>query len=274
MKNFTLIDKIAIAGIFLLFLILHLPIFESEMRQYLIIGNTAILLLCAFPKILNLTVLSRAYSLLFILGLWCIYIYLHSQSHSPKTEYADNKFPYFIIISFLGIFLVPFVVEQYNLWSNFIILLVLFSCIMAAVSFFPSADSSNARYSVLDLSPTMLARIVVIPILAFISYSGRSLGYKNLTGVYIRYICRSVCKHWQPLAIGRCCNCLLLWTDIESRFKEVRQSYSYSRNYVSCVYSLSGYRKSGGHGKIQLGCIYCRSAIWRRRPVVCLATCY
>ncbi len=174
MRSDPILKKLAIASIFSLLIFLHLPLFELEDRQTILVLNASVIIGCAFPYFFSLKGWSRITEFIVIAFIWIFFIYLHSRSYPPITEYARAKFPYFIFIITMGLIIIPFVIERYNIWLNFFAALIIFSIFMAVVSFFPSLDSTNARYSVIELSPTMLGKIVVLPILAFLFYSGKN----------------------------------------------------------------------------------------------------
>jgi hypothetical protein len=174
MRSDPILKKLAIASIFSLLIFLHLPIFELETRQTILLLNAAVIIGCSFPFFFSLNGWSRITELIVIVFFWILCVYIHSIFHPPVTEYARGKFPYFIFIIVIGLIIIPFVVERYNIWLQFLTALIIFSIFMAVVSFFPSVNSTNARYSVIELSPTMLGKIVVIPILAFLFYRGNS----------------------------------------------------------------------------------------------------
>lgn len=171
MRIDPILKKITIASIFLLFLFLHLPLFELETRQEILLLNAAAIFGCAFPFFFDQKGWGKISTMIVIVAFWILLIYLHSRGHPPITEYARSKFPYFLFMIVIGAIVIPFVIDKYNIWFEFIVALVVFAIIMSIVSFFPSLDSSNARYSVINLSPTMLGKIVVIPLLVFLFYS-------------------------------------------------------------------------------------------------------
>ena len=173
MRSDPILKKLAIASIFSLLIFLHLPIFELEDRQTILLLNASVIIACAFPYFFNLSGWKRVTELIIIVFFWILCVYLHSRSYPPITDYARAKFPYFIFIITMGLIIIPFVIERYNIWLQFLVALIIFAIFMAVVSFFPSLDSTNARYSVIELSPTMLGKIVVLPILAFLFYNGK-----------------------------------------------------------------------------------------------------
>lgn len=173
----------ALVGIFAFLVVLHVPLVDIEMRQNLLLLFTGLLCAIAAPEVLNFNKSSKIKKLAIILFVWLLFIYLHSIGYPPLTEYAQNKFQNLIFISTTTLLLIPFIVEKYKLWNWLIVILVTFAVVMAIVSFFPSQISQNARYSVIDLSPTMLGRIVVIPIIVFLFYVGHNTRTKVILAI-------------------------------------------------------------------------------------------
>lgn len=157
--------------IFLFCFLIFMPIFEDGAKWNYVVPLAAIIGLFASPVFWDLSKW-RNYSLKIFLVLvgWYAFLFLHARYFPPITEYAVNKLPYLIFVSTVCAFLIPAAVENTRAWTATAIALFAVGLAFTIISFFPTTESSNARYSAIGLSPTMLAKLTVIPIIATIAF--------------------------------------------------------------------------------------------------------
>ena len=98
------------------------------------------------------------------------YIGLEAFLRGSVNEYAANKLLYTIYI--LGLFgaIVPWIVYRAGGAKDIVPILLIVSIFFGTVSFFPTVESSNLRYSVIGLSPTMMSKLTLISSLLLAVY--------------------------------------------------------------------------------------------------------
>lgn len=165
------LPKILAGLIFLFCVVIFLPIFEDNAKWNYVIPIALAISLFASPAVLSSSKWeSYSLKILGLLLVWYIFLFFHRYLFPPGTEYAFNKLPLLAFISFIGAFAIPAAVENFRAWHLAAAALTAVGAVFTIISFFPSTELSNARYSTIGLNPALLAKLTAIPIIAALSF--------------------------------------------------------------------------------------------------------
>lgn len=140
----------------------YYPIEPSSLKFQALIALTASVVLLEVFHLKSAFANRRAILLYALTFLFILLCYVHRIYNPPVTEYADGKLAnlVFSLIFFQLITPLPFLREK-----NGIILvysITLFSLVFCFLNFTMPVASENLRYSAIGLSPTMMAKIVLV----------------------------------------------------------------------------------------------------------------
>lgn len=111
-----------------------------------------------------------------------LYIAISRPLFPVLNDYSANKFLFtYYSLGVFGIVL-PWLLYRGRGAADVVVVLLSLSFVLGLVSFFPTIESDNLRYSVIGLSPTLMAKLTCIISLIFIVYPSKDRARFALAG--------------------------------------------------------------------------------------------
>lgn len=141
----------------------YYPIEDTELKLNILIVLSIMLAYTVFVNITDVLYNKRFLFVILISVVFLISVYIHQMYNPPLTEYAETKLRNLVFSLMFFMLIVPSVFVKGDRDKFLLYAILGFSLMFCVFSFFDSSTKENIRYSAIDLSPTMMAKITIIP---------------------------------------------------------------------------------------------------------------
>lgn len=148
----------------------YYPIEDTELKLNILIVLSITLSYTVFVNITDVLYNKRFLFLILVSVIFLISVYFHQIHNPPLTEYAETKLRNLVFSLLFFLLIVPSVFVKGDRDKFLLYAVLIFSLMFCVFSFFDSSTKENIRYSAIDLSPTMMAKITIIPCIFVLTF--------------------------------------------------------------------------------------------------------
>lgn len=141
----------------------YYPFENSDLKMNLLIALSVVLIYTAAVNVTDILYNKGLVALILLSIFLTILVYIHQIYNPPLTEYAENKFRNFAFALFFYAIVIPVDFTRRGREKFLLYSVLFFSLAFCVFGLFDSSTRENVRYSAIDLSPTMMAKITIIP---------------------------------------------------------------------------------------------------------------
>lgn len=158
----------------------YYPFEDPEFKLNLLIALSTVLVYTVFVNITDILYNKKYIYLILLSGLLIFLVYMHQMYNPPLTEYAESKFRNFAFSITFYTLVIPAAFTKFNREKYLVYSVLIFSLLFCLFGLFESSTRENIRYSAIDLSPTMMAKITIIPCVFVLIFQRRGIFSKFL----------------------------------------------------------------------------------------------